>query len=656
MADNGYRVYESDEDALTAYHHHVAEGRKHLQTWEAEAHDGWRRYRLDPSPSGGDVTPQGHRVTVGAGVGNIDSMFSALTAVEVDIAVHLTGTGTEEMEEVAEGAIRYVWRSQKVMRKARRAIKDSLVVGIGWLKVSYDYSEHVETRERDIQDVRADNDTVIQAALDNDEAPPSALMLAQLIPTEEDVEVVDRDRVVVDYVPWNELLWDPTAKDVDDLRWVCQVTKVPRHEVVNNPAFKEYCAQTGHSKDLKELKGDVTLRVELTDADYWSSSDQSDLDDAITLLEFWDFTTGMVCTFTPGAKFMLNKVINPLAFHDDIEDRNPFVGLVLRADGERVLGISDMHVLAPTLDEMELYRSALANFTDRFVPKVLAPEGVFEEDAKAAMRSREYGEIVEYARAITNSPDAVKPFTPPTLPAEVFQVYDKLLNEARENTGVNELLRGQALTGRHSASEVQQMAAASASRQAEKRDAVGGFFLDVARRILWFMQLFYEQEQIDRIVDIGGPIEWTWTNEDISGELDLEVSLTPKKDQSAEQDMNDALALLNILAPLAQFVDITYLLEHLLRKMRIPRKVIAKILKNQEDQQVEKQQALQDQAAQGQVAAGGTPDPALVPGPMDAASLADAANQGGTVPEEVAAGVAGVSPASESGLAALLSG
>ncbi len=639
-----FKVYDSPEDRIKLYDRRLKAANKDFDAWLPEAKKRYERYRNGLTPQ--QVTADGHRISVPTGTAIIDSLYSSLTAVDIDLELSNVGSGTREQAHLAEAALRQEWRVGKVMRRCEKAIKDALVVDIGWVKPAYEYAEHDEDRERTQDEIDADIRDIYAQAEAEGQAPPDSHLVAQSVPKSETLTVVDVDRIVVDYVPFENIRWDAEAKQVEDIRWLCQITKLPVDAVRENPAYVEYCEKHGWAEDLQTLAPDEQLSRDMR------GSEQPDPDDdRVTTYEMWDLETATVVTYVKGAKFYLNESPNPFAIEKDIFSRSPFVPFILREDPEHVRGISDMRLIMPILAELDVYRSRLATYTDRYGPKHLAKLGAFTEAGKKALHSREIGAVVEMSEAYQTGD--VDTLDLPALPAEIFGIPERLENEIREATGVNELMRGIFPDRKRTATETNQVVMASAGRQAEKRGRLQEAYISVAKKMLALMQMFYDRERIARVVDAEGPIIWEWTNEDIAIDAQLEITLTPREEKTAQQKKEDAIALANLLGPLP-IVDQAQLVTYMLEEMNVPKSVIASIVKIPEEVQQDQAAELQLQSEQAATAAGQPPNYTNVPGPYSGADLAAVTNQGEIPPYAAGAG-AGAAPAGEEGVAALLS-
>lgn len=629
---DAFKVYKDDDTKLKSYRHKLELADKDFQGWEKEASKFWGRYEQAHTES--QYTEDGHRVVPSVGIGEIDAMYAALTATEVDITVTNVGAGTVDQARLAEAGIKEVWREQKVQRRAEDMVKDALVSDIGFVKVAYEYHEEDRVVPKSEDAISLEVDALFEAAEAEGQPLPTAEQVTQLIDPEEVVTEVIRDRIVVDYVPWDELRWDHAAKSWEDCRWVAQVSKVPVDEVKANPVYREYVFEHYGERRGKKLLDDLVPDSSINTNRSGRRNEDVQEDDRLTLVEFYDFHAGTRCTFPKHGDVVLLESPNPFALNDDLEDKNPFVAYVVRKARGKVRGIGDMRLMAPTLDELEEYRSNLATYVARTIPKIMGREGILTEAGKNALKSLDWGAFVE----LTDDASALQPLNPPPLPQEVFGIPDRLVQEIREVTGSSELARGLFPDRRQTATTTLAVSEAGNVRQSEKRNRLEQAYVDIARRILMLMQAFYDQERISRVVELEGDVEWSWSAEDITMESQLEVHLSPKEAQTRQTRRDFAVSVLNLVAPMPN-VDLTAVAAWALEEGGVPLAKVREFLKTAEEMQQDQMAALQLQQQQQAVAEGESPDAAAVPGPQSGAELAAATNPG-EVPEDVAAALA----------------
>jgi hypothetical protein len=627
----GYKIYPDDAKKAALYNHRLAVAERDFQRWAGDAKRWWDTYEDIPVRS--QATAKGHKINVTTGVSVIDALFSGLTAVDVEFVLEAAGSTTVEQALLAEIALNQEWTLNDIARERNQAIKDALIVGIGFVKVGYDFFAQEYEADRHPDAIRAE----VQALIAEAQAFGHDIdvnTIANLVPDREMVKEVMRDRIVTDYVPWEDIRWDPKARQWNEVKWVAQLTKMPLEDIKEHPLWAEYMKRSraaGGLKQLDRIRPDSTLDREIL------VTGKPDEDDSlVTVVEYWDLETGTFCVLPKGQNIILFEGVNPNALQLDYEDRNPFVPLVLRATNRHVRGISDMEVMIRSLNEKNLYRSRLANYIDRFVPKVLAEEDIFTDEGKKALASNEYGEVVSVARG--QDVHNIVPMTPPVLPIEVFNMPEKIDNEIREATGVNELMRGLFPDRKRTATETNSVVSASAARQSEKRNTLEVFHVEIARRVLTLMQKFYDQPRMARFSDPSlGNVPWEFTGDQIVGQFALKVNLSPKEAETRDALKQEATVALNILGPFAQpgpdgssALDRTTLMKWFLRKYGFSQKDITELLTSPADQQVQA-------AGAAQQAAGGPPPGPLTPDQLLAASNSPAtlgAAVGGAVPPE----------------------
>jgi len=206
-----YKEYKSDADKASVYERRLRAAEEFNSKWHKNVRDGWNRYESHHRASA--MTGSGHYISGATPmvIGNIDSQYSSLTSADIDIVVTPKGKATEEDAYVATAALSEEWQLTKTQYRGNTAIKDSLVGGIGFVKVGYEYAEEVQEVPRTDDAIHKDiMDMVAQAAGVDD--GPSFEDIQGGVPLTEQQNTILVDRVVVDYVPWDMVLWDTTAK------------------------------------------------------------------------------------------------------------------------------------------------------------------------------------------------------------------------------------------------------------------------------------------------------------------------------------------------------------------------------------------------------------------------------------------------------------
>ena len=104
---HGYKIYKDDQKKAALYNHRLAVAEMDFSRWADKARDWWDRY--ENVPKVGQATNKGHTVNVTTGVSVIDSLFSAMTAVDVEFLLDPAGAVTPEQALLAETALNQEW-------------------------------------------------------------------------------------------------------------------------------------------------------------------------------------------------------------------------------------------------------------------------------------------------------------------------------------------------------------------------------------------------------------------------------------------------------------------------------------------------------------------------------------------------------------------
>jgi len=588
MAKNSvFRVYRDDETMLKVYNRRLVIADRIFSKGENQKKAFLDRYgnELDAD----QVTSRGHRANVTGGVAVIDTMYASMVAVDVEFILRNVGHGTREQALAAERGLNAGWKDTKGQQRAKKAIKDAELVDIGWVKVYYDYVEDTELRDVPEEAIEAQ---LMEAGVTRDQLTDE--MLADL--AVEEVPIVLRDRVCVDYVPWDCVRADPSAKETEDVRWVAQYTKLPIEEVRHNPQWRNFVLDRyGEQKGkrlLDDLTGDTTVLTGL-EGNYGDlvglAKDEHGDDQRVTVVELWDFETGLVTTFPHGQHdLILYQRLNPLMFNLDLEDRNPFKPLVLRNDPRKLEGIGDMRLIWSSLEELDEYRTMLSTFVARTVPKFIAAAGAVTDKGKKAMKSQVIGDLIELNEGYTQ--DAVGTSKFPQLPSEVYQLQERIQFELKDATGASEPMRGVFPSRRTTATETEIVTSAGEQRQAERRGSLEQWYLSIARTMLQLMQVFYDRDRMLRYTDdLGQEFVWTWNNEDIAIDADLDIAITPRENLTRSERVQRAMQWLNLVLPMPE-TDRGEAIRWAGREMGMRDEDIRAMVKTDQEVQAEQQQ------------------------------------------------------------------
>ncbi len=613
MAKNEvFRVYKDEETMLKVYGRRLRIADRKFDKGAPSLHKFTARYRNEVEAD--QVTEDGHRVAVTSGIGIIDTMYASMTAVDVEFLLKQIGHGTQEQAIAATRALNQAWSDTRGQRRAKRAIKDALLVDVGWVKVYYDYVQDTDLQDVPTAAIRAQVYELF--GVDPDEVPQAKIDAAiddGSLTVANEVDIVLRDRVCLDYVPWDMIRYDPSAKQIEDMRWVAQYTMLPETEVKNHPVWRDF-VETRYGKRkgdkmLDDLEGDCVVSTGLEiDAELRKDfgEDEERDDQRVTVVEMWDLETGLVTVYPKGNDtLILHQRENPLMFNLDLEDRNPFKPLIVRDDPDNFEGLGDMRIIDPALQELDEYRSNQATYVARTIPKYFGPERALTQNGKDALKSPVWGEFVGLEEGYTKQD--IGDAQIPSLPQEAYQIQEQIAYEMKEATGASEPMRGVFPTRRTTATETQIVTGKGEERQAERRGALTDWYLDIAKTMLQLMQKFYDRDRMLRYTDdLGEEFLWEWNKEDIAIEADLDVSLTPKENLTRDQRVQRAMTFMNLALPLPE-TDRGELLKWVAREMGLRDDETRALVKSDQEVKAEQQQAQLGQLAVAPQASGSAP-------------------------------------------------
>jgi hypothetical protein len=592
MAGNQvFRVYDNEETMLKIYARRLSIADKKFDKLEPARDEFFSRYREEGKEA--QFTSRGHRITSGIGTGIIDTLYSSMVAVDVEFICRALGHGTRSQAYVATEGLNQAWRDTKGQKRCKKAVKDALIADVGWVKVYYDYQTDVMTKDRPDAAIKAEMEELF-----GKDKTLTAEKLAEMVPTRADETVVMRDRVCVDYVPWKLVRYDPTAKAIEDIRWVAQYTPQPKTEVVYNPTWRAFVldryGEAEGKKLLDDLQGDTSLLTGLeNDPGTMSTVPKDDFadDSRVTVVEMWDFETGLVTVFPRDRQdLVLYQRLNPLMANLDLEDRNPFKPLMAREVSDEFEGLGDARLIQNGLEELDEYRSNIATHVARSIPKYFGPENGLTKAGKKALESPEWGAYVETSNQV--QPAGI--WTPdiPVLAQQVYDVPGQIAEELKEATGATDTMRGVFTSKRQTAAETQLVTGKGDLRQSERRGLLEEWYLAIARTMLQLIQLYYDTKRMQRFVtETGEEFTWEWDREDVAMEADIDIAITPSENLTRDERLQRMMLVMNLLIPLPE-TSRPDLIRAVLRETGIlSEEDILKLVKSQEEIQKEQQAA-----------------------------------------------------------------
>lgn len=413
---------------------------------------------------------------------------------------------------ITEAVINYWWKHFKVRPEFRRAVKDFLIVGHGWLKCGYRYVE-----EEQIGDEGDNSD----ASEEGNEITPSI--------------VVVEDRPFVERVSPFDVFVDPDATSMYDARWIAQRIRRSLKEVKSDKRFSKAARDSISASSWGRYNDDPSKkRVQDTEEGY------------VEIWEFYDIAEKTMCVFAEGCEHFLVKPMDmPYSFG------HPFVMIRNYDVPDYFYPIGDLEAIEPLQRELNATRTQMMNHRKRYSRKYLFKESAFDADGRDALES-DYDNVMVPVASDENLQNVVAPFPAVVTPPEFYRQSDVIESDINTVSGISEYLRGSLPEIRRTATEAAIVQDAANARAADKLATIEGAIAEVASRLVALAQQFMTGEQVARIVGRDGEPLWvTFDNDYIAGEFDFEVEAgsTAPVNESFRRQM--ALQMVDAMAPFA---------------------------------------------------------------------------------------------------------
>jgi hypothetical protein len=415
---------------------------------------------------------------------------------------------------VTEEVVNYWWRHYECQSEFRRAVKDMLIVGHGWLKTGYRFVEKTEGEEYDTAD---------------ELAAPESITESEIIITE--------DRPFVERISPFDVFVDADATSISDMRWIAQrirrpLTDVKKDKRYNSQARKE--ASPSHYTKWGQ-DGNMPRRSEKAEDGY------------VEIWEFYDIDRGTISIFCDGSdKFLVTPSEIPFAFG------HPFVMLRNYEIPEHFYPMGELEAIEPLQMELNETRTQMMNHRKRFSRKWLYKESAFDAEGRSALESDEDNVLVPVISE-EGLGGVVAPMPAVISPPEFYNQSSLITNDIDRISGISEYARGALPEIRRTATEAGIIQDAANARASDKLAIIEKAIADAARRLVMLAQQYMTGEQAVRVAGKDATNVWVDFDRDyIQGEFDFEVEggSTQPVNESFRRQM--ALQVVDAMAPFAQ--------------------------------------------------------------------------------------------------------
>lgn len=469
----------------------------------------------------------------------------------------------EEMSgaaDVVEAAANYWWQHYKFQPELRLSVRDFLIIGHGWAKVGYRYvTEDQPVSAQDAQAAVDQTNEQLNASADADPTGASSLLTPDQVQAQAPVtqKVVVEDRPFMERVSPFDMFVDVEAISPDDMRWVAQRIVMPLSDAKANQQYK--------ASARSKLEGDASTNPRWRDGKDSSSSGSTynDTIERVTVWEFYDIKTGLLCVFAEGGDdFLVEPVQMPYVYG------HPFRMLRNYEVPDQFYPIGDLEMIEPIQTELNETRSAMMNHRRRYARKYMVRSESLDDAGLAALRSSQDNQLVMVTDD-TPFTDVIAPVEIIPLDSQLYSYSDVIEQDADLVSGVSEYQRGSLSETRRTATEASIIQDSVNARAEDKLALIEGFISAVASAVVQLAQTYLTGESVARFAGPEGMPQWvTFTRDDIQGEFDFEVEGGSTQPNNETQRRQQALQLANVLQPYVNIpggVNPTALIIHILR-------------------------------------------------------------------------------------------
>ena len=521
----------SNKDLLGRYRSKLTQSKRWRKNEEYD--DMWRRMVDMYRGKHYDNLSDEDRSLVNMAFSTINVIGPSVSVNHPKITVSARRPEDADRATVTEAIVNYWWRHYDCQRQFRKAVKDQLIIGHGWVKTGYRFVEEERVSKSEPSDEAFD-------VADTEE-----------VNVETELVIVE-DRPFVERVSPFDVYVDPDATDMDDLRWIAQRVKRPLADVRNDRRYNS----TARAEVQPTMYSKYALDGQTPRPD--TSSKES----YVEVWEFYDVAKGTMCIFADGSdKFLVSPTKIPFAFG------HPFVMLRNYEVPEHFYPMGELEAIEGLQHELNETRTQMMNHRKRFSRKWLYKESAFDPDGRSMLESDEDNVMVP---VVGDEPlgGVIAPMPAVINPPEFYNQSSLIAGDMDRVSGVSDYMRGAMPEIRRTATEAAIAQDASNARAADKLALIELTIGRTAGRLVALAQQYMTGEQVARVVGSNAIPLWIRFDRDyIQGEFDFEVEggSTQPVNESFRRQM--ALQLVDAMAPFVQagVVDMAALARHVLQ-------------------------------------------------------------------------------------------
>ena len=462
----------------------------------------------------------GDRLLVNISFSTINTLAPAVSIGRPKILVNPRRPEDGDKAILTEAIINYWWQYYNCQPEFQRAVKDSLIIGHGWLKTGYRFVE-----EKKVDDIE---ETADEAA----ENVPTGQV--------ESVMIIREDRPFLERVDPFDMFVDPDGTCMNDIRWLAQRSRRPLKDVQNDDRY-DYAARKEVSASSYSRWGNTNSGA--VNANYTYTEDEAYCD----VYEYYDINAGTMSIFSDsgGDKFLVKPVKIPYVFG------HPFIMLRDYDIPNYFYPMGELEAIEPLQYELNETRTQMMNHRKRYSRKWLFNESAFDDFGRQALVSDDDNVIVP-VKGNENLNNVIVPMPAVINPPEFYNQSSLITNDIDRVSGISEYQRGVIPETTRTAREASIIAESSNARVSEKLVGIENSIAACAENLIKLAQQFMTEEQTIRVIGTENAPVWLKFDKDyINGEFDftVEAGSTAPRNEAFRRDM--ALQMVSAMQPFA---------------------------------------------------------------------------------------------------------
>lgn len=448
---------------------------------------------------------------------------------------------------IAKELLKYYWKRLRGTPMLRDMVRDAVVLGSGFCKIGWRYES--EERERSQQEIERDLvdlvETERRTAILEGREQRGAKELLSLVDMRNNEIVADEP--FLEYVSPYDIFVPPTARRLEESRWVAQRVRMPFDEAAENPAFSNTdTLQPSDRHDYAHLRHDDE-QMESRPMRDESGGSEDDPFAEVTVWEFYDMRTRTLTVCQLHADEALYRDELPYSHR-----HTPYVHLRNHEDGgSRFWPFGDLENIAAIQSDFNDFIFEQLSNAQRSGNKYLIDESSFTPQLKELLESPQS----DVAAAIKlkgegSLQDKVQQFQRAPTNPEVFQASGDLRALMDQVLGLNVFQSGGGGPDRMSATAAAVVDGTASQRSQTKQSQVEDAAEDIGLKILLLSQEFLDRRQALRIAGTGGDAQWlNVSKEDLVGEFGVNVEAGSTRGTNPQTRQRRAVEMITSIVP-----------------------------------------------------------------------------------------------------------